>query len=139
MTETAQALIDDALQEIVVLGAESAAEGSEAQSAIRYLNRMMARWTARGYTLGYTDVDSLSDSVTVPDYALDAIVSNLALSLASQYGVMPSQDLVARANSSIKTVRLNTISAGTTARPNTLPLGAGNWEAGDDEMYYDGS
>ena len=56
MAETAQSIITDALQEILVQATEQPIEPSEFQSGIRYLNRMMSQWEANGMDLGYVEV-----------------------------------------------------------------------------------
>ena len=85
MAETAGDIIKDALQEILVQGAEAPFEADETQGAIRYLNRMMARFAVDGINLGYTTVTSVGDLITVPDGAIDGMVKNLAVSLFPQY------------------------------------------------------
>ena len=59
--ETADAIVTDALQELIIQASEASINPDEAQTAIRYLNRMMARLAARGINLGYTNVSSLGD------------------------------------------------------------------------------
>ncbi len=128
MPEKASDIIGDALREIVVAGAEAPIEADEGQSAIRYLNRMMAEWDVRGYNLGCTVVSDLGDDITIPDGTVEAVVSNLAIRLASQFGVSidPASALIDRARVGLRAVRLLTISVGPSSFPSTLPIGSGN-------------
>ena len=83
--EKVSTVISDALQEILVQASEAPIEASEAQSAIRYMNRFMAGLSAVGVDLGYTKVSSLGDYVTIPDGAYEGLIANLAVYLAGQY------------------------------------------------------
>jgi len=130
--ETAATIIKSALQEILVQASESDLEADEIQDGIRYLNRMMAKYAAQGITLGYTQVTSLADPITVPDGALDGMVKNLALSLQPQFaapGTPVSQLLALQAREGLDTMRQIAIqSIGPTFYPDTLPRGSGNEE-----------
>lgn len=130
MSETAEEVITSALEEIVVQSSEAPLEPDELQVGIRYLNRMMASFAAKGITLGYTVVTSLGDTITVPDGALDGMVSNLAIRLFPQYSApgTPIDPLLIRAASdgfnSLLDIAITSI--GPTAFPDTLPIGSGN-------------
>ena len=126
MAETANTVIVDALQELLIQASEAPIEADEAQTAIRYLNRMMARFDAQGVSLGYTTVSNLGDEVTVPDGAYDGVVKNLALSLAKQYGATPSADLVAEARDAFDAMQMLSLTIYETRYGPTLPIGSGN-------------
>lgn len=136
--ETAETIIKDALFDILQQGDEAPIEASEAQTAIRYLNRMMLRWDAIGYSLGYTKVNSLGDHVTVPDGAVFGIVSNLAVSLAPQYDVKLSPALVSNAKLGLDAIRAISVTMGPSSYPDALPIGSGNENSGGfgDNHYY---
>lgn len=126
--EKAGDIIKDALTEITVLGAEAPVEPTDAQAAIRYLNRMMAALDADGIDLGYTEVDSFADNMTVPAGANEGIVSLLGLKMWTQYsdGQPPPPVLVASVRSGLNTLRVLAVTVGATEFPNTLPIGSGN-------------
>ena len=140
MTETAQEVIEAALQEILVQASEAPIEASDAQVAIKYLNRMMAKYDALGISLGYTAVTSLSDDVTIPDGAVEGVVKNLALALFPQYnapGAVPSAMLVMDAKDGLDAMRSLSISIGPMLYPDTLPIGSGNEWTEDEHFYTD--
>ena len=86
MTERAEKVIKDALGLIVAQMAEAPLEAADASLAIRFLNRMMAKFRAKGIDVGYTPINSIDDFITVKDEAaIDGIVPNLALKLAPVY------------------------------------------------------
>jgi P22 tail accessory factor. len=141
MAETAETVIKDALTEIVVLGAEAPLEAADAQVAIRYLNRMMTALDADGVTLGYTEVSTLKDQITVASGAIEGMVFNLALKLWTQYsdGQPPPGELMLKAREGLKTMRMIGVSIGVTEFPATLPIGSGNetYSTRDSHFYPD--
>ena len=140
MSETAGDIIKDALGEITVLGAEAPIEAVDAQVSIRYLNRMMAAFDADGIDLGYTEVSSLADLITVPAGAIAGMVSQLAVMLWDQFsdGQPVPSTLLARAISNKNTMRNLAVTIGATEYPSTLPIGSGNeWEGNTRHFYPD--
>ena len=129
---TANDIIVDALQEIVVQASEAPIESSEAQNAIRYLNRMMALWSAKGMTLGYTNVSSLGDQITFPEYAELPVVKHLAAFIMRQYSVPMTLDFKMELKELWSDLALIVFSIGATEYGDTLPIGSGN----EDEVVY---
>lgn len=140
MTEKALTVITDALQLIVVQASEAPIEADESQTAMRFLNRMMAMYSAEGIDLGYTIIDSLDDGITVPDGAISGIISNLAVELFPQYniGEVPLT-LAAAARNGKDAMRNLAVFIGASEFPSTLPRGSGNEQTGfrDDHFYPD--
>ena len=122
--ETAQTLINDALQEILVQASEQPIQTVDFQTARRFLNRMMA--TVPFVGLGYTTVVNPSDPITIPDAALDGVIANLAKRLLVTYDMPLTNELAMAAQSGLKEIRRLTVTIGATAHPCTLPLGSGN-------------
>lgn len=126
--ETAGDIIKDALFECTVLGAEAPIEPSEAQSSIRYLNRMMAALDADGVPLGYTEVSDFADNVTINAGANAGVVAMLAVALWNQFsnGDPVPSSLMARADVGYKTLLNIAVTIGAAEYPDTLPKGSGN-------------
>jgi len=137
MSETAQSIIKDALQSILVQASEQPIEADEFQTAIRYLNRMMAK---RPYSkLGFTPVVNPSDRITVDPSAIDGIIYNLGLALAPQYDISPSPLLVLEAREALRDIRKITVKVRPTQFPGTMPVGSGNrdrWGWYEDYHFY---
>lgn len=140
MSETANTVIRDALQELLVQASEQPIQPNEATDAMRYLNRMMSSWSSKGIDLGYTPVTSLGDEITVPDGALEGIVLNLAIKIAPQYDVAVSMDLRINAKDAYQTILRIARVRPLSKFPGTLPVGSGN--EGDDTFsdthFYSG-
>ena len=127
MPETAAVIIKDAYFEILAAGEEQSLSSSEMQTGIRYLNRMMSRWAAIGYNLGYTEVANPGDEVNIPAGAIDAVISNLAVSLSSQFPESGlNQALITKAALGMKAVRNLSVEIIPSNYPDTLPVGSGN-------------
>lgn len=126
MIETASSVITDALQQILVQASEASIEADEAQTAIRSLNRMMARWDADGISLGYTEVSNLADEITVPAGAIDGVIYNLAVSLAPQFDAAITPALAALASEGFKTIKRIAVDIPPTMYGSTLPIGSGS-------------
>lgn len=137
--ETANTVINDALQELIVQASEQAIEAIEFSTAMRYMNRMMAEFAADGLPLGYTDVSNASDPITIPTGAVNGLIYNLALHLATSYDIVVSPELAVKAQNSknVMTKISNQISPSSFS--DTLPIGSGNEGYIYDDKFYSDS
>ena len=133
--ETAQSVINDALQEILVQANESDIEAIDFSTAARYMNRFMASLASQGVSLGYTKVTKASDPITIPDGAIEGLVFNLALRLAPQYDIEPTPYLRESARSGMQAMLDIAVYVPPTRMPSTMPLGSGN-EYDDWNLYH---
>ena len=122
--ETAQELINDSLQAIVVQASEQPIQPVDFQTARRYLNRMMATVPYTG--LGYTVVNLPSDSITIPDAALEGVMFNLAVKLLATYDMPLTAELNTSAKDGLKEIRRITVKIEATQFSCTLPVGSGH-------------
>lgn len=123
---TAGQIIERSFKRILVGAADAAPEPDEYADALSDLNSMMAALEADGIRLGYTEVDNVSDVVTVPKGAELGIIANLALAIASDYGAAISPALGEQARSGMATLRKIGRVRITSSYPGTLPRGSGN-------------
>ena len=126
--ETAQSIIKDSLQEIMVQSSEQPIQNVDFQTGKRYLNRMMATSPFSG--MGFTNVTLPTDLITIPDAAIDGVMFNLATKLLSTYDVALTSELALNARNGLKDIRRITVNIAPTDMPCTLPVGSGN-ESGD--------
>ena len=92
---------------------------------------MLATWNAVGIRLGVPMPSSpgnsdISVDTSIPDFANDAVVLNLALRIAPSYGKIASQDTRLLAKKAYDIIFLRTVKIPQMQFPSTLPLGAGN-------------
>ena len=86
VTRTAGDLILRALRAV---GGNKLPDNVSLQGAIVTLNALGARWLASGLVSAWTDVATIADAVSTPASQDEAVVSNLALRLAPEYGATP--------------------------------------------------
>jgi len=122
--ETAEQVINDALQEILVQASEQPIQTVDFQTARRYLNRMMS--TVPFVGLGYTQVTQPSDLVTIPDAALEGVIFNLAKRLLPSYDMPLTAELAMNAKEGLEEIRRLTVIVEPSIYPCTLPIGSGN-------------
>lgn len=140
MAETANTVITDALQEILVLAVEAPLTPNEIQTGIRYLNRMMTAFAVEGINLGFTTITNIGDPITVADGAIEGMVSNLALKLAPQFGADISPALAAKARDGLAAMEAIAVTVFPTSFGSTLPIGSGNEDnfPTSDSHFYSG-
>jgi P22 tail accessory factor len=133
-------IIERAFKRILVGAADAAPEADEYADALADLNSFMASLEARSIRLGYTEVDNVSDNVTIPAGAILGVISNLAITIAPDYGGTVSNELAEQARLGMHTLRKLGLPRIRTSFPNTLPMGSGNIDYGgwDDEYFASG-
>lgn len=133
---TAEQVAKASLQRILVQGSEAPFEADEYHDFVFALNNYMSALEAEGVDLGYTQVENLSDDVTVPPGALRGIIANVAIEVAPDYGGVVSPELVQQAVSGMKAMRKLGQSLKKTCYPSTLPVGSGNYDQYGSPFYH---
>jgi len=123
---TAAQVITAALQKILVQASEAPLEADELSGAIFTMNNLMLDYDASGIRLGYTEILTLGDDVTIPVGALRGLIYNLARDLVPEFGGEFSQLAEDIAQSGLKTMRKLGVAITATEFPSTLPIGSGN-------------
>ena len=126
MQRTASYIVKKVLDMLVVGASESSISSPDGQGVIDYLNDYMASIDTLGIKLGYTEVDSMDDIITVPAGAIRGIIANVALLVAPSYDVPVSTALALQAKAGQKAMLRIVSGVGPTAYPSTLPRGSGN-------------
>jgi hypothetical protein len=112
------------------------------ESALRRLDVMMATWNGQGIRLSYplpgspenSDIDAES---SVPDSANEAIITNLALRLASGIGKTVQPETKVAAKQAYNVLLSRAAHPLEMALPNTMPSGAGTkpWRRDNAFLY----
>lgn len=134
MTTAAQ-VIKYALQEIITQASESPLEPDEYQDCIFALNSMMFEYDAGGIHLGFTEVTSLGDDITVPAGAISGIVSNLALRVAPQFMGSVTPELMKKASDGYKVMCKLGVTIEPTQFGGLVPIGSGNQNWNSRKFY----
>ena len=144
MSETARQIIEDAMSLITIFPDESTIEDSEMQLIRRELNRMMYEWETQGIMLGWTEITSVTEEVTVTPAAINGIIANLAVMIAPNFG-FPStpadqvifQSVIGRAIAGKRNIRNIAVEMYPADFPSTLPQGSGqDYDYHTNDTYY---
>lgn len=126
MAETAEVVFKDILQEILVQASEQSVQPVDFQTVKRYVNRMMASFSASGISLGYTNIVNPTDLITIPDGAVEGLIFNAALRITTSYDIPVAGTLALSAREGKAAMRKLAITVKPTSFPCTLPIGSGN-------------
>ena len=141
MSYTKRQFITAAFEEIGLASYVFDLQPQDLQTALRRLDAMMAEWNGKGLRLAYPIPLSPEDSdldteTTVPDWANEAVITNLATRLASGYGkaVPPETKMVARQG--YNTIMSRAAMPPEQQMPHSMPRGAGRkpWRYDDPFM-----
>ena len=123
--ETAQSVINDILQEILLQASEQSIEAVDFQFTVRYMNRYMAELAITN-PLGYTAVSKPTDLITIADGAINGLIFNVALRICNSFDIMPSPFLMENAKTGLNAIRKISRNNVSTKMPSTMPIGSGN-------------
>ena len=128
MSYTKGDFASSALEEIGIAEYEFDISPEQRQSVIRRMDMMMAEWSVRNITLSYPITKSRTpdpdQETEVPDWAAEAIVTNLAVRIGPSYGKQVSMETKAAAVRSYTTL-CGIFSHPTEMKFNSMPKGAG--------------
>ena len=132
---TVKEILNDAFFEIKVKKEGVPLEASEVQVGIRYLNNLMATWSANGINLGYTVVTKISDPITVALGANQGIIGQLAINLANQFNAEVTPSLALMAKEGYAAILNLSVNTSPRQYPSILPRGSGNYNSSCYEYY----
>lgn len=131
---TAAQVIKAALQKILVQASEAELEQDEISDAIFTMNNLMLDYDANGIRLGYTEVTSIGDDITIPVGALRGLIYNLARDLVPEFNGTFTAIAEDIAQKGLRTMRKLGVVVTTSEFPSTLPIGSGN----EDDSVFTG-
>lgn len=125
MATVAQVMVAS-LKNIIVAASESEINSDDAGDFMFAMNIYMTNLAADGINLGYTEVNSLDDQVTIPTGALYGLVKNMAVVSAPDFGYPIPNELRQEAGAGLRVMEKIGVTIGPSAFPSTLPRGSGN-------------
>ena len=126
---TVQQIIDQALYNLGYLEQAESAGATDSADALRVLNQMMAEWEWASKDLNWFSQDTLSDTMPIPAWAERAVMTALAVDLAGEFNVVPTQTLYAKFDESRQTLTNRLIN--TELNPSDMshmPSGSGHYD-----------
>jgi len=143
MSWTKRQFVIGALEELGLSSFAFDIQPEELESALRRLDAMMSEWNIKGLRLSYPTASNpaysnINDATGVPDYANEAIITNLALRLASSYGKAVSRETKVIAKNAYNTLltQSGTVQPIERQLPQTMPIGAGHKRFGDNNSRF---
>ena len=130
MSFTKRQFVTSAFEEIGLAAWAFDLQPDQLQSALVRLEIMVSSWGGRNIYIGYPLAGNpkdanLDDDTDVPDSAIEAIVTNLALKIAPSYGKVVSQETKINAKETYNVLVAKTVKDVKMQYPATLPRGAG--------------
>ena len=101
---TNQEIIDSALQELGVIEAGDSANATDSATVLNTLNNMMESWEADDKDFNWFPQDTLSDTAPLPRWALEGVISNLAIMVAPNFRSPVTADLARKADKGERTI-----------------------------------
>lgn len=121
--------VQEALEELGIADYDFDVIPEQMESGVRKLDSMMMQWNSKGIYLAYPSSSSgespdPSTDTDVPDFAWEAVITNLALRLAPGYGKAVNLETKVAAKNALNAVMSRT-AAPLERRLDKLPKGAG--------------
>jgi len=107
-----------------LIGVQSPVQSTKPQdfdTCIEALNSMMARWEADGVSVGWSPVDNPSDELPVAIEVEKAVIYNLCMDVAPEFGVTPSQLVALNASMGLAAVYRDVLNANPIINESTGP------------------
>ena len=129
---TVQELIDQALYNLGYLEKGESADATDSADALRVLNQLLAEWEWASKDLNWFAQNSLVATLPIPAWAERAAMTGLAIDLAGEFDVVPTQALYTKFDEARQTLTNRLMN--TALNPSDmshLPRGSGHY---DNEM-----
>ena len=137
---TKQHLVESAYEELGLAGYVFDLEPEELETGLRRCDRLGAEWDALGIRIGYNIADhdgsSLNDESGVPDWAENAFVTNLALSIAPTIGKQPSPSTILAARRGLRALLIGNYEIPQMQMPRHMPIGTGNRRNTKTQVFF---
>ena len=109
MSYTKGELVQSALNEIGIADYDFDIAPEQTESAMRRLDTMIAMWDEKGIKLGYpvantANGSSAREDSNIPDSAVEAVITNLAVRIAPSYGKVTFPDTKAIAKETLESL-----------------------------------
>lgn len=130
-------IIERAFSKAGIKPAETPLSAAEIEDGIDALNDMLSAWNATGLLEGVDLAANPGDAFEAPRESLWMIKANLALTLAGEYAINPSQMMLEDARNSMSSWIKSSVQLRQLNFPGTLPRGSGNQWQEDTGWYRD--
>ena len=120
-----------AFEELGIAASSFDLQAADLENGLRRLDALLATWNGFGLRLGYPlplspSQSNLDEVTNVPDYANDAIISNLAIRIGPSFGKIPALGTMATAKNSLNSLLSRFATPPERQMPADIPTGAGH-------------
>ena len=123
-------IVTSALRKIGAVDASEAVNAEDFETAAQALNRMATRWEANGLAFGWSNITSPSDVITALIEAENALIYNVALEIAPEYGLPVSGFVQQRADDELASLRRDRFVASPLYSTTDEPVSSGRYPRG---------
>ena len=126
---TVQEFINQSLYNLGYLEKGESADATDSADALRVMNQMLAEWEWAGKDLNWFSQDDLTATMPIPAWAERAAMTGLAIDLAGEFDVVPTQALYTKFDEARQTLTNRLIN--TALNPSDmshLPQGSGHYD-----------
>jgi hypothetical protein len=95
---TALQMVTDALRLANVIDIIQSPSAEQSTSALRFMNQLLADWEVDGIRLGWRNIDTLTETLSLDTADERGVKYNLAVELCGDYGIDADPVVVAIAN-----------------------------------------
>jgi hypothetical protein len=121
--------IQGAYEQLRIWGLTSSVTPVESELALKRLNGLLLHWENQGIYLGWNiGADDVNDESGLPDWAQEAVFTNLAIKLMPVFGKTASREQAQEAAETYEAITLKCYD--NMEYPDTMPVGAGNQRYG---------
>jgi len=124
MSYTKGEIVSQALNEIGIADYEFDISPEELTSGTRRLDAMISMWADKGVRLSYPIGGGYEEDSYLPNVALEAVITNLAIRLAPSYGKQVAPDVAANAKIALSSL-MRYSAHPREQQMRTMPRGAG--------------
>lgn len=130
MSYTKREFVLAAFEELGIAASSFDLQAADLENGLRRLDALIGTWNGFGVRLGYPLPlspweSSLDDVSNVPDYANEAIISNLAVRIAPSFGKVPALGTLSTAKTSLNALLSRFATPPERQMPADVPTGAG--------------
>jgi hypothetical protein len=135
---TGTSIIEDALKEIRVISVAVPSSPEQISHGLQKLQTMLQLWLDDGIEFEFSPITTAGENLDEPQSVRNAIVTNLAISLAGSYRAEITGSLQNDARKSLNRVkaRYQEICVPDKVVSSTLPKGAGNSKGVDSRVFF---
>ena len=128
---TKRQIIELAYASVGLAGFNYDLQPEQIEIARRILDSQMATWNAKGIRVAWPiptspDEGDVDETLDLPDYALEAVYTNLGIRIAPMHGKQVTPDFKATARLAYDAMLLKVVEAAPREMPGGYPLGAGH-------------